>query len=642
MTLRTVTATTKDTAGEPDNTEWVFVSELRGADGEIITTRPRTVRPVAGQLTVQLEPGPTIVQFAGRKLTILVPDEDADLWDLIEAAIAYPPNTPQDRLNAAVGQYVETNREQFRTRAVPVDPDDPDTLYQWVDSNGDDVGDPVELADIVNVGWGSVLDKPTVIGAGSTQAAARSALGATTVGGNVFTAADKAAARLAVGALFSRPSAFTFDYGFQVWWDGQRFRTDYDVSIQRNKPTNVLRVHTVNGNNTSGDGSAAKPYKTLNYVLGICSDGDEIRIVNPGINFRSQGANLTISKSINIVIEHPESTLFVTTDLLTWTANGTYPNVYEASRTNVVKVVDIAADPDGGPLVRVADLATCDSTRGSWYQATDGTGKVYVHMIDHSAPNPTTLFPLVTETWFKIDSTGRSTAQRVYLEGFRLVGGTVAVEVTGAIAAQTVFAQKNCAWLNMGYGTLAATTDSGLDNGLSILGNVVSYSQDCLIGYSGRDGYNYHAKTVGGTTYIPKFVEIDCEGRHCGVDDRTQGLSPNATMNGSTSHEGVLGIRIGGKYWHCYGPPVCDVHPNTKTVNLSCEAGWTTASSSLVKGAWMIQATDTSNDAEMWMFNCTGYGAQYGFYPYLGGHMHYDSTCDATTGGPGSLVLETL
>ena len=80
MTLRTITATITDPAGEPDNTEWVFISELRGADGKIITTRPKTVKPVAGLLTVQLEPGPTIAQFGGRKLTILVPDEDADLW----------------------------------------------------------------------------------------------------------------------------------------------------------------------------------------------------------------------------------------------------------------------------------------------------------------------------------------------------------------------------------------------------------------------------------------------------------------------------------------------------------------------------------------------------------------------------------
>ena len=109
MTLRTVTATTKDTAGEPDNTEWVFCSELRGADGEIITTRPKTVKPAAGQLTVQLEPGPTMVQFGGRKWTILVPDHDEDLWTLLSVAIGVPINTSADLLAAAVETFVENN-----------------------------------------------------------------------------------------------------------------------------------------------------------------------------------------------------------------------------------------------------------------------------------------------------------------------------------------------------------------------------------------------------------------------------------------------------------------------------------------------------------------------------------------------------
>lgn len=450
--------------------------------------------------------------------------------------------------------------------------------------------------------------------------------------------------RESINALgkFRRPAAFTYDYGFDIRYDGNKFVTDYDVAARRNKTTNVLRVHTVNGNNTSGDGSPAKPYRTLDYAVGVAVDGDEIRVVNPAINFRaSQGSNLTISKSVNIIIEHPERTLFVQADNLTWTANATYPaTVFEAARTNVTKVVDIALDPDGAPLTRVADLATCNSTRGSWYQATDGTGNVYVHTINNTAPDPTTLFALVTADWFQISSVGRTTPQRIYLEGLRVIGGTKALVVTSDIDQTTVFTQKNCAWQHMGYGTLSASTDADLDNGLSILGNVESFSQDCLIAYSGRDAFNYHAHTAGGITRIPKMVEINCEGRHAGVDQRTQALSPNATQNGSTLHEGAMGVRIGGKYWHTYGPPVCDVHPGTKSVNLSCEAGWTTASSSLVKGAFMIQAIDTTADAEMWLYGCTGYGAQYGFYPYLGGLMHYDALSDATRSGPGTFVLE--
>jgi Carbohydrate esterase, sialic acid-specific acetylesterase len=66
----------------------------------------------------------------------------------------------------------------LRTYAVPVTPGDPDTLYQWQDENGNNVGEPVELSEIVNVAWDALTDPPAVIAAGSTQAAARAAIGA--------------------------------------------------------------------------------------------------------------------------------------------------------------------------------------------------------------------------------------------------------------------------------------------------------------------------------------------------------------------------------------------------------------------------------------------------------------------------------
>ena len=173
MSLSTITAVTKDTAGEPDNTEWVFASELRGADGKIITGRPRTVKPVAGQLTVQLEPGPTMVQFGGRKWTILVPDHDEDLWVLLSVAIGVPINTSADLLAAAVETFVENNP-----------------------------GYP----------WSGLAGKPAVIGAGSTQHEARQALGSGVFGEVLFAAATDAAARLAVGI----DTFFAYSYGVRA------------------------------------------------------------------------------------------------------------------------------------------------------------------------------------------------------------------------------------------------------------------------------------------------------------------------------------------------------------------------------------------------------------------------------------------
>lgn len=175
-------STTRDAGARMDNRPWYVraASYQNNGDGGVITPRKsRAIYPRAGELTITVEVGITcyITNPDGTEYLVTIPEEDTPLWDVIEDGIAYPPDTQQSQLNTAVGQYVETNREQFRTYAAPVDPEDPDTLYQWVDANGDDVGDPVELVDIVTVGWGAV----DWGGPGESPATdARSAIGAAT------------------------------------------------------------------------------------------------------------------------------------------------------------------------------------------------------------------------------------------------------------------------------------------------------------------------------------------------------------------------------------------------------------------------------------------------------------------------------
>lgn len=147
-------STTRDAGSRLDNRPWYIraVGYQNNGDGGVITPRQsRAIYPSAGELTITAEAGITcyITNPEGAEYLVTVPNEDTPLWEVIEAGIAYPPNTQQSQLNTAVGQYVEANRQQFRTRAVPVDPDDPDTLYQWVDANGDAIGDPVALSGIV-------------------------------------------------------------------------------------------------------------------------------------------------------------------------------------------------------------------------------------------------------------------------------------------------------------------------------------------------------------------------------------------------------------------------------------------------------------------------------------------------------------
>lgn len=230
-----ITGGTGDAGAIGDNRPWKLWAAVYQSDGTggVITTRKdreaNILRPVGGVLTFDVEAG--IVVFLetpeGRRYSITTPETDGDLWALIEAAVAFPPETSQSALNAAVGGYVEANRAQFRTRAVPVDPEDPATLYQWVDENGAAVDEPVALSEIVNVGSGSIADA--------------SASGLAVLTG------DAAAGREAIGAiqaadiLAATKNVFTgkqeinagFTNGFDTaLWIAPAIRADPDINSQ--------------------------------------------------------------------------------------------------------------------------------------------------------------------------------------------------------------------------------------------------------------------------------------------------------------------------------------------------------------------------------------------------------------------------
>jgi hypothetical protein len=105
----TITEQLVDATGQPDNAAWTFSSPLRENAGTVVTIQPVTVRPINGQLTVQLEPGPVTAKFRGETFYFTVPDTDSELWPLISAAVAAPPGTPQDTIAVAVSDYMQAH-----------------------------------------------------------------------------------------------------------------------------------------------------------------------------------------------------------------------------------------------------------------------------------------------------------------------------------------------------------------------------------------------------------------------------------------------------------------------------------------------------------------------------------------------------
>lgn len=101
---------TGDAGALGDNRPWKLWAAAYQSDGAggVVTTRDdresNLLRPVAGVLTFQAEAGKVcyLENPDGKRYRVLVPETDADLWSLIEAAVAYPPDTPQALLDAAV------------------------------------------------------------------------------------------------------------------------------------------------------------------------------------------------------------------------------------------------------------------------------------------------------------------------------------------------------------------------------------------------------------------------------------------------------------------------------------------------------------------------------------------------------------
>jgi len=114
VTAVAVTGVVKMGANRMDSRPWRAWSPVvrQGTNGEVITTRGKEfpVRVVAGQFSAMLEPGVMLLENPdGKQYTVTIPAEGGDLWDIIDDAVAFPPETSAEALAAAVTGYLEDN-----------------------------------------------------------------------------------------------------------------------------------------------------------------------------------------------------------------------------------------------------------------------------------------------------------------------------------------------------------------------------------------------------------------------------------------------------------------------------------------------------------------------------------------------------
>lgn len=170
-------------------------------------------------------------------------------------------------------------------------------------------------------------------------------------------------------------------------------------------------------------------------------------------------------------------------------------------------------------------------------------------------------------------------------------------------------------------------------NAVNVAGARRVFLQDCTAANSQRDGFNYAAYNAAGTLkHAPQFIEVNCHSYNHGLIGNPFGAGVN---NATTGHTGTQGVRVGGVYHDTDGAVVADVQENTRTANYSCTAYDSRATDTNYRTAFAAQQAG----ATMWLYDCVGFGADWGLYPITGATIIADGCEVDSTNGGGTLTI---
>ena len=362
----------------------------------------------------------------------------------------------------------------------------------------------------------------------------------------------------------------------KIYTDGMgNFKVDgFDIN-QYKISGKAYYVDGAGGSNSNDGLTMNTAFQTI-YKAAEMPDVDVIRIKG-GRYARNRLIRFPIERDITIESWDETPVEMSTHENLTWTKQNGYANVYKSSRTFGYMAIDTNYKDEHGnyvPYTTVGSVEEVDSTPGSFYTDLE---TVYVHSIDNRPVDNTILVLLI------VQNIKQSGGYSIFLDNIHVLGGNEPV-VTAKIddSIPNIYA-KNSRFLYSDRGA----------GGLSTYGVGNAFLQNCHAAYNAKDGFNYHTSIVES-----KIIEIDCLGYRNGK------LGSGDQDNGSTLHDGMKGIRIGGAYYENVGPNVHDIYTGAQSWNLGLFAGKS-------KGAHELRNADyyVENNAESWFDSCVSYGS---------------------------------
>lgn len=400
------------------------------------------------------------------------------------------------------------------------------------------------------------------------------------------------------------PTGWSWAMPFSVQRSGNRFRP-YGFSVAAQAPTGAGKAYYVT--KTGNDGAAGTSWgAALRNVYTAVQKADvDIIYIGTGVYDRGdgwQGIDLVRSCSIYGV---GDVTLTGHQSGLPWAQNGTYPAVWQATRSNTQGVFDAAALDaygDYSKLTLQTSVSDVNANPGSWY--IDGSNVVYVRTSNSRQADANVLVMLNA---YNVDCVGNIT---VYLENLKVYGGSNCVRHQSNGAAQTpkLYA-LNCRFK---YATAG--------NGITLLGVDTAIFDNCESAACSGDGYNYHVQN----SIVPHSAEFNCIGRDNGASGDDD--------NGSSMHDGGSVVRVNGSYYRNKGPNVVD-SAHLESWNLGGLAHTSQASSAGAR----YNFNAAGGSGVTWCDRTVGYGSDYDYVANTGCTLHRRRCIGSITGGAGTV-----
>ena len=378
------------------------------------------------------------------------------------------------------------------------------------------------------------------------------------------------------------------------------------------------------GNDTTGTGTQALPYRGIRKALQVAAAGADVGynifVVAGRYIYDQTFWNQLCNRDLNIIAVGGRAICDPAFPIASWTSIGS--GAYQATRAGVTNVLDYLnpvtwpnGDTSPSVLTSVADAAACQALPGS-FNVNGST--VTVHMVDGRSPNATATGDVCVITTNAIGMRhdyGRS----LYMEGFDInAPGASGIRARNGTAAnaipQVVLNDCKVAYFS-GVLTRAITLD----------GVTTAIVNNCRVFQSDGDGIGYSQISLGNPSCYA--VEIDCH-----VYGAGKLATHTSIQNGSTNHADGRTVRVNNVYRDTYGPVIGDIN-TTQNWNLGVDA----QDCLLADGTQQDASFSTyGGTAKSWLDGCTTGGAFYDLYADAGCQILYrNMTAPASTGGAG-------